>query len=206
LNITPYNKEQLDTMLFIIDYMESLSVSQLDELRNKITDYLAFRKDVSAFFERHLNIICMRKCYESKLSACCTREGIITFFADMVVNVLCSAPVRRNQIIHALKNNHSGNKCVYLGEQGCMWQVKPIVCEMFLCDSVINEAFSGNNGLKEEWEKFRRQEKQFKWPDKPVLFDELETIFIQQGFSSPLMYFHNSPGLMRIKKQSLPKA
>jgi len=35
-----------------------------------------------------------------------------------------------------------------------------------------------------------RKEKQFTWPDKPILFDDLEELFLQASFQSPLMYCH----------------
>ncbi len=33
-------------------------------------------------------------------------------------------------------------------------------------------------------------------------FESLERYFIDAGYSSPLMYMHNSPGLLRVKKQA----
>lgn len=202
LDISPYNKEQLEALVLIKDYIESLSSDRKATLQNKLKDYLTFRENVSSFFEQNLSTVCFKKCYESNISACCTHEGIITFFADMVINMLCASPAQQINIINKLKKNYAGNKCVYLEKTGCMWQVKPIVCEMFLCDSVKNEIFIQKPDLKKKWEILKQQEKHFKWPDKPVLFDELESIFIAEGFSSPLMYFHNSPGLLRIKQLS----
>jgi hypothetical protein len=35
-----------------------------------------------------------------------------------------------------------------------------------------------------------------------VLFDDLESLFIQAGHDSNLMYFHNSPGLLKVKSQA----
>ena len=71
---------------------------------------------------------------------------------------------------------------------------------MFLCDQSQSEVFDDKTIAREKWEHFRKLEKKFKWPDRPVLFDYLESYFIKAGFKSSLMYFHNSPGLMRIKK------
>jgi hypothetical protein len=34
-----------------------------------------------------------------------------------------------------------------------------------------------------------------------VLFDDLEAFFIDCGCTSPLMYLHNSPGLLRVKQK-----
>ena len=60
-----------------------------------------------------------------------------------------------------------------------------------------------NLSLKEflltDWEEFRQEERLYTWPAKPVLFDELEIIFIEAGFDSPLMYLNRSPGLLRLK-------
>jgi hypothetical protein len=43
----------------------------------------------------------------------------------------------------------------------------------------------------------------YTWPSRPVLFDKLEELFIQEGFDSPIMYFHHSPGLLRLKAKYL---
>jgi hypothetical protein len=71
---------------------------------------------------------------------------------------------------------------------------------MFLCDQAKKTVLETDDQLKLEWEKLRKKEKDFTWPDKPVLFDEIEEIFINAGLDSPLMYFHKSPGLLRVKK------
>jgi len=203
--ISQYNKEQLDSLILIRDYVRSRSASEKSALKNSLQEYLIFRDRVTRFFERNFSKICTQKCYESNVSACCTREGIITFFADMVINVLVSTPIQIDRIIERVKQPPPDNKCIYLGKTGCMWALKPIVCEMFLCEPVKNTVFPQKPGVKKKWEMLKLEEKQFKWPDKPVLFDELESIFISEGLSSPLMYFHNSPGLLRIKKLSASK-
>jgi hypothetical protein len=46
----------------------------------------------------------------------------------------------------------------------------------------------------------KQREKHFRWPDRPVLFDDLEKYFMAAGYSSPLMYLNNSPGLLRVKE------
>ena len=53
--------------------------------------------------------------------------------------------------------------------------------------------------LLAEWERLCRREKRYTWPTRPVLFDELEALCIEAGLKSPLMYFHRSPGLLRLK-------
>ncbi len=90
----------------------------------------------------------------------------------------------------------------YLGEKGCLWKVKPIVCQMFLCNGSKDQIFSKNPDLKTTWEDLKAKEKNFTWPDRSVLFDDLEKIFMDQGLKSPLMYMHTSPGLMRVKQKS----
>ena len=205
MNISRYNQEQLDAITMVYRFIEAMSSPALADLKEKISDYMRFRKDAENFFNRNFNVLCMDKCYQTNVSACCTHEGIITFFADVVINVLHSTADQCHAIIQALENDPSGKKCVYLGPAGCLWQVKPIVCEMFLCDAVMNQVFSQGDELKKQWDRLKQREKQFKWPDKPVIFDELEALFIANGFSSSLMYFHNSPGLLRIKQKYLPK-
>ena len=81
-----------------------------------------------------------------------------------------------------------------------MWRVKPIVCEMFLCDQAIKSVFDEKPQLHKEWKALEQERKFFAWPDKPVIFDMLESIFIAAGYHSSLMYMHNSPGLLRVKK------
>jgi hypothetical protein len=140
------------------------------------------------------------KCYKSRLSACCSKEGIITFFADVVINVVMSGPIDIDILSSVLEKSNEGFKCIYLGEKGCMWKIKPIVCEMFICDTAKKQALHGSPKLMREWDALKKKEKTFTWPDRPVLFDEIESYFMTAGCSSPLMYMHNSPGLLRVKK------
>ena len=133
------------------------------------------------------------------MSACCTREGITTFFADVVINVLMSSDKEIDGLVRALSLSNLGTKCVYLGKKGCLWLVKPVVCEMFLCEHARKTVFDNQPQALKEWEKLKRREKRYTWPNRPVLFDDLEAYFIQRGYSSGLMYFHNSPGLLRVK-------
>ena len=98
---------------------------------------------------------------------------------------------------------NKGDKCIYLGENGCMWVVKPIVCEMFFCNQAKKKIFETDSKIKEKWNELKKCQKNFTWPDKPVLFDKLEDYFMKAGLFSPLMYMHNSPGLLRVKKNGL---
>jgi hypothetical protein len=149
--------------------------------------------------------LCTKKCFTSRSSACCGREGIATFFADVVINALCSTDEQLDLLEQALRQDPGGFKCVYIGKSGCLWRIKPIVCEMFLCDEAKNTVLRPDPVLLRQWEELRVREKEYTWPDKPVLFDELEALFIRAGCDSPLMYFHRSPGLLRIKAHNSSK-
>jgi len=171
-------------------------------LRSLAPDYLAFRRRVDDFQDRYFGSICDRTCYQSQLSACCSREGIVTFFADVVINLLVSEESEVEGLAKALQKEDDGFKCVYLGRAGCLWNVKPIVCEMFLCDPAKSRVFRQHPEAEAEWVELERQRKTFTWPDRPVLFDMIENYFIAAGCSSSLMYLHNSPGLLRVKRQA----
>ncbi|UCF95297.1 MAG: hypothetical protein JSW39_14480, partial [Desulfobacterales bacterium] len=145
---------------------------------------------------------CSHKCYRSRLSACCSRDGIITFFADVVVNTLLSTSDEIGVLLAGLNRSHDGNKCVYLGETGCQWRVKPIICAMFLCDLAQRRVFGQNPRALQVWKALQQRRKVFTWPDQPVLFDALETLFLEAGYTSPVMYLHNSPGLLRVKRKA----
>lgn len=200
--MTPYNTEQYDAYTRVVEIFSGVSSSEKERLAADMESYLAFRQTVSRFFETYFSRICTHKCYTSQLSACCSKEGIITFFADIVINVLSSTGDDIQHILSALKAPHTGHKCVYLGEHGCLWRIKPIVCEMFLCDTAKDEVFASQPAAQDEWQTLKEYEKRFKWPDRPVLFDTIEAFFIEKGGASTLMYFHNSPGLLRIKRRA----
>jgi hypothetical protein len=196
-----YQKEQLETLDLVCRHLPDIEENGLDDLEEEIADYMAFRKDVDAFLAKHFSQICTQSCYKSHRSACCTKEGIITFFADVVVNVHQSSQKEIGAMLSVLTSPHDGTKCIYLGENGCLWHVKPLVCEMFLCTQAEVSVFSENRVLQERWLDLKHREKSFRWPDQPVLFDDIEAVFLSAGVSSPLMYLHNSPGLLRVKKQ-----
>jgi hypothetical protein len=196
-----YQQEQLEALELICRYLPGLIDNGLDKLAGDIDDYLKFRKGVDIFLTNHFSRICTESCYRSNRSACCTKEGIITFFADGVINVHQSGKEEIEKILSVLNAPHLGNKCIYLGENGCLWHVKPLVCEMFLCRQAEESIFSENDTLKDQWLRLKQREKSFRWPDRPVLFDAIEDVFLQAGHSSSLMYLHNSPGLLRVKKK-----
>ncbi|MGD9244161.1 MAG: hypothetical protein PVH36_04470, partial [Desulfobacterales bacterium] len=109
-------------------------------------------------------------------------------------------------LLATLQKPNTGFKCIYLGNNGCMWRVKPIVCEMFLCEQAKKEVFGEKAWTEDAWNELKQRKKLYTWPDRPVLFDDLERYFMDAGYSSPLMYLHNSPGLLRIKKQAKQQA
>jgi hypothetical protein len=73
---------------------------------------------------------------------------------------------------------------------------------MFLCGPAKAKVFSEHREAQAEWLDLERRRKEFTWPDRPVLFDAIETYFIAAGCSSSLMYLHNSPGLLRVKRKA----
>jgi hypothetical protein len=198
--MSSYQKEQAETLNMVYRHLRTISVHERQRLLSQISDYLLFRDTVDAFLGEHFDNICNQKCYQSNLSACCSRESIITFFGDVVVNVLVSNETEINALAMVLKKRNDGFKCIYLGDHGCMWRIKPIICEMFLCDPAKASVFKEKPLTNKLWIELKEREKHYRWPDRPVLFDDLEKYFMAVGYSSPLMYLNNSPGLLRVKE------
>jgi hypothetical protein len=197
-----YHKEQIDALIMVKRHLDNLPASEHQALRASVADYLMFRREVDELLVNHFSEICTQTCYQSRMSACCSREGIITFFADIVVNVLVSAQADIDNLQAVLSKPNDGFKCVYLSEKGCLWRLKPIVCQMYLCDRSKDHVFGQESKLKSEWKLLEQKRKRFTWPDRPVLFDDLESYFMKAGYRSPLMYLHNSPGLLRVKQKA----
>jgi hypothetical protein len=200
--MSDYTSEQLETLTILRRHLDSISSVEKEALRALCTEYLEFRRQVDFFLERYFSRICDDACYRSRLSACCSREGIVTFFADVAVNVLFSKEAEIEALARVLSRPNAGFKCIYLGKEGCLWRIKPIVCQMFLCEPAKAKAFGARPAVAEEWSQLERRRKHFTWPDRPVLFDALESYFIAADCVSPLMYLHNSPGLLRVKRQA----
>lgn len=200
--MSDYQFEQLETLSLVRLYLNALPSGEKDKLRLMASDYLEFRRRVDGFLAAYFGSICDQTCYRSRLSACCSREGIITFFADVVVNLLFSAENEIDGLAGVLRQESSGLKCVYLDSAGCRWKIKPIVCQMFLCEPAKAKVFRQHPEAESEWIELERQRKTFTWPDRTVLFDIIEKYFIALGCSSPLMYMHHSPGLLRVKKKA----
>ncbi|MGD9121837.1 MAG: hypothetical protein PVG59_14230 [Desulfobacterales bacterium] len=200
--MSTYQQEQLETLQMISSHLQSMPPPERRLLTDMTLDYRAYRQEVSAFLKTHLAGVCTQKCYQSRLSACCSKEGIITFFADVVINALVSSTDQIRALIHALQVPNTGYKCIYLGPDGCRWQLKPIVCEMFICEPAQKQVFDPAPAVRKDWEDLTHMKKQFTWPDRPVLFDTIEKMFIKAGYLSALMYMHNSPGLLRVKQRA----
>jgi hypothetical protein len=195
-----YQKEQFNAHSLAVNYMDSLSEIKIEQFKAKVGDYLNFRKDTGQFLEQYFSEICVQSCYQNGRSACCSKEGIITFFADILINALLSTKKEIEGLKLLLKIENKGFKCIYLGEEGCVWRLKPIICDMFLCDQAKKQVFEKDQEASRQWDCLKKREKGFTWPDRPVLFDDLEAVCIQDSLVSPLMYLHNSPGLLRVKK------
>ncbi|RPH51063.1 MAG: hypothetical protein EHM85_08030 [Desulfobacteraceae bacterium] len=197
-----YHEEQLEALLMVAEHLGPQGSGVRRELGDMTAGYVSFRSEVDNFLSENFSDICNDKCYRSNLSACCSREGIITFFADVAINLLVSGPGDIAALRAVLEKENRGVKCVYLGNNGCLWRLKPVVCEMFLCDTARNKVFGRKPALMNNWTALKKKEKSFTWPDRPVLFDKIESYFRAAGFSSSLMYMHNSPGLLRVKKRA----
>jgi hypothetical protein len=200
--ISPYQQEQHEAISMAAAHLDTLSPDRIEALKTATLEYRMFREDMDAFQNTYFATTCTQKCFRSSLSACCSREGIIAFFADVVINALFSTSDDRNLLLTVLQKPNTGPKCVYLGPQGCLWRIKPIVCQMFLCDAAKSRIFSEHPLAESAWNVLKNREKQFTWPDKKILFDDLETLFINAGCASSLMYLHNSPGLLLVKKRA----
>jgi hypothetical protein len=197
--MSEYNRQQKDAILMVRNCLEGFSPTRLEALRESIEPYLAFRRETASFQGEFFSSLCLQKCFSSGTSVCCGREGIFTFFADVVINVLLSTREEVDALLSALDGDRGGSSCVYLEEAGCRWRLKPVVCEMFLCDEAREKVLGAREDLGRRWEDLRQRERLFTRPTQPVIFDDLERIFMAAGLQSPLMYFHLSPGLLRLK-------
>jgi len=197
-----YQQEQLGALAVVRKGLARMDESQRSALKNEIETYDRFRHTVDAFLQRHFSGVCTRLCYRSRTSACCSKDGIITFFADAVVNALHATPGQLDRMEATLQQANNGHRCVYLSEDGCIWAVRPVVCAMFLCDRAMKTVFGDSPQAEGRWQELRVQEKTFKWPDRPVLFDHLEKVFLDMGYRSSLMHLNLSPGLLMVKKKA----
>ncbi len=202
-----YQKEQLQALEMVRQHMDLLEkgsgISGFD-LNAHISDYLVFRQDVEDFFRKWFEQLCSENCYSSRRSACCSRDGIIAFWADVVINARRSDSKELDRLEKAIRNPEKAYKCIFLTESGCAWRIKPIVCEMFLCSEAEQTVFGAHADARTTWRELEERKKRFTWPDQLVLFEVLEKIFMDAGCDSPLMYMHKSPGLLRLIRQRKP--
>ncbi|MGV8074026.1 MAG: hypothetical protein AB2L11_05675 [Syntrophobacteraceae bacterium] len=199
--LSDYNRDQLITIKAIQQACEKLSRVEIEELKKLLEGYLRFRNELEEYHVRYLKCICRASCFETGLSSCCSFESIITFFADHVINYLFSTSEEIAAVIEVLVNSQDSGKCVYLGGNGCVLKVRPVTCAMFLCGRAKQEISDSNPGAEACYEELLDQEKEYTWPTKPVLFNDLETYFMRLGVESPHLYFHRSPGLIRLKEE-----
>lgn len=197
-----YQCEQQRALSQTTAYIEKLSATDHKLLGEEIGAYKQFRERVDNFLSSNCHEICTLSCYTSKTSACCSKDGIITFWADVLINAYCSTPVQITTLIAHIQNPRYNHKCIYLGVDGCCWQVRPLVCTMFLCDTIHNEVLGKRVNVQAKWDALKSEAKSYRWPDQPVLFDDLEQRCINAGIQSPLMYLNNSPGLLKVKQQA----
>ena len=200
--IGEYNREQLATIMPILHVLSFLPEKEIERLEFSIEPYLEFRRHVGEFFDTHFRPLCKKLCFDTDLSACCGFESIITFFADHVISLLYSSEREIRALTAVLERPNPTQRCVFLGSSGCLWRIPPISCAMFLCARVKEEVFHGHPEVSDAWSHLLLEEKRFTWPDKPVLFDELESFFLERGVDSPRMFFHRSPGLLRVKSKA----
>ncbi len=202
IRLNDYQKEQLQALTIVRDHLTAMDVNARDRLSTLIGPYLEFRHALDLFTQEQFGRHCTEACFSSRTSACCSRDGIVTFWADVVINAVCSGRKRIDAMVSAIQRPPRSKKCIYLCSDGCLWKVRPLVCAMFLCDPIQNDVIDPDPDLTAQWQRFCDQAKAFRWPDRPVLFDLLELQFMDMGCRSPLMYINTSPGLMRIKAKA----
>lgn len=197
-----YNQDQLISYRAIESTLKDLSQNEIAHLKTQIRDYLEFRRALEDFHSTYFLSFCETSCFKTGLSACCSFESIIIFFADQVINFLSSGKEEITEIFRVLEQPNTSGKCVFLSEGGCLWRVRPISCATFFCSRAKKHVFSEHPELESRLMHFQKQEEEYTWPVKPVLFDEIEKYFLKFGVQSPHLYFHKSPGLLRLKARS----
>lgn len=202
--ISEYNIDQLSAFRDLAEAVNMLNEEEASGLRQAILPYLEFRRELDHFSHIHFEPYCSKTCFETRLSACCGFESIFTFFADQVITYMESKPEEMDAIFRVLDRPNTSKRCVYLGESGCLWRVRPVSCAMFFCDQAKEAILVEQSKALGSWKALQAKEKDFTWPARPVLFDEIEVFFRKKGLDSPHMYFHRSPGLLRIKKKADP--
>jgi hypothetical protein len=202
LPMSEYNRDQLLSLQAIHTACGRLSDVEIRSLVERLGPYLEFRRQIESYQSQYFRDICEATCFSTRLSACCGFESIITFFADHVINFLLSTPEENGRILSVLGRANRTGRCVYLQAKGCLWRWSPISCAMFLCEDAKQTVFTRHTEAAVLWAELREREKDYTYPTQPVLFDDLEKVFRGLGVDSPQMYFHTSPGLLRLKAQA----
>ena len=198
-----YNRDQSITFRAVLEACERLQDSEIERLKESILPYLTFRDEMDRYQSKYVEDFCRESCFDSGLSACCGFESIITFFADHVISFLFSKVEEMRTIFSTLERPNRTGKCVYLGKGGCIWKIRPISCAMFFCRQVKAGIVDNDPEAAAILTEFKSREKEYTWPTRPVLFNDLEKYFIELGVKSPHMHFHQSPGLLRLKAESV---
>jgi len=197
--MSEYNRDQWHGLTAIRDALGQMTEEEVEALRASLSPYLEFRRGLAGFHARYFHDYCRRACYETGLSACCGFESIITFFADQLITRLLVTKAEMDLLVQVLKRPNTTGRCVFLGAQGCRWRLPPISCAMFYCEQAKASVFADAPEAAAIFEELRLLEKRFTHPDQPVLFDDLECHFRRKGLQTPQMYYHFSPGLLRLK-------
>ena len=176
-----YQQEQWDALGQICSKIGSIDSIHSGELFLAIQSYVQFRNQLDNFLTQHFGQVCTRACFESRTSACCSKDGIIAFWADLVINAIHATQKEVDDLSASIQNPLYPHKCIYLGAQGCRWRIRPLGCALFLCDRVQDAVLKPCPDLRKRWEYFLVTGKSFRWPDRPVLFDKLEQVFMAAG-------------------------
>ena len=132
-----YQVEQLEALARVRLHLAALPRGERETLCVLAADYLAFRRRVDDFQDRNFGSVCDRTCYQSQLSACCSREGIVTFFADMVINLT----------YHAVVDGH-GFAFFSVGQS---WVVTDRLPRLFAKRLVVGSVFPSLDKVPVEW-------------------------------------------------------
>ena len=200
--ISEYNRDQLLSLQAIHKACGRLPDVEILSLVERLGPYIEFRRQLESHQSQYFRDTCEANCFSTGLSACCGFESIITFFADHVINFLLSTPGENGRIVSVLGRANRTGRCVYLQATGCIWRLSPISCAMFLCEDAKQTVFTRHPEAVAPWAELREREKDYTYPTQPVLFDDLEKVFRGLGVDSPNMYFHTSPGLLRLKARA----
>jgi len=199
--VNDYQREQKDALIQVNENIGSINDVLGDAGAQSLASYILFRQNLDAFSALYFGDYCTQTCFESRTSACCSKDGIITFWADMVINVYHSDKHQIDDLFEAIQNPVFDHKCIYLGATGCRWQIRPLGCALFLCDGIQSGVLQRPD-LASQWANYRETGRCYRWPDQPVLFDRLEQVFMDAGCRSTLMYLNTSPGLLRVKRKA----